>query len=66
MAELMAVSVPGGLDVALASWRRSRLAIMALAAMSLPRVFGRSLRAERDAHEALKVFCTGTGAHATQ
>ena len=47
MAELMAISLPGGLATALTSRRRSRLAVMALGAMSPPRVFGRSLRGGR-------------------
>ena len=46
MAELMAVSLPGGLVMALTSPRRSRLAVTALGAMVPPRVFGRSLRAD--------------------
>eukprot|EP00966_Prymnesium_polylepis_P080460 1864255-Prymnesium_polylepis.1 len=54
MAELMAVSLPGGLATALTSRRRSRLAVKALGAMAPPRVFGQSSARGRDAHEALK------------
>jgi hypothetical protein len=46
MAELMAVSLPGGLVMALASPRKSRLAVMALGAIGPPMVFGHSLRAD--------------------